>query len=174
MGYSCSDFTDSILDALKIDVPEESSDCPADQADLALAEIQKLQTLARLASPRPDAPAATAWARAKYRLVMVGLALGHMRQAREILRLAGAGNAADYAARALKSAEGAERHAKRLLGEAKAAEAAAESAARAAGWRRYTKDEKAAGFCPFQNSEGTQSDAPTWADLCAREGIAAS
>ena len=41
MSYSCTDFTDSILDALGIEVPEESWDSPSDQADLALAEIDR-------------------------------------------------------------------------------------------------------------------------------------
>jgi hypothetical protein len=42
MTYSCSDFTDSILEALDIDVPDESADSPSDQADLALEEIDRL------------------------------------------------------------------------------------------------------------------------------------
>ena len=45
MSYSCTDFTDSVLDALKINVPEESEDSPSDQADLALEEIQRLQRI---------------------------------------------------------------------------------------------------------------------------------
>lgn len=44
MTYSCSDFVDTILDALKIDVPEESQDVPSDQADLVLAAIEQLRT----------------------------------------------------------------------------------------------------------------------------------
>jgi len=47
MGYSCSDFTDSILDALGIVVPEESLDSPSDQADLALAEIERRELRTR-------------------------------------------------------------------------------------------------------------------------------
>lgn len=43
MSYSCSDFTDSILEALKITVPEEYRDSPQDQAALALCEIYRLQ-----------------------------------------------------------------------------------------------------------------------------------
>lgn len=43
MSYSCSDFTDSILDALKIEVPDELADSPSDQADLALEEIGRLE-----------------------------------------------------------------------------------------------------------------------------------
>lgn len=38
-------------------------------------------------------------------------ALGHLREARDLLRLAGAGKAADYVARSMKSADGAYRHA---------------------------------------------------------------
>lgn len=47
MGYSCSDFTDSILDALGIVVPDEDCDDPSAQADLALAEITRLQEIER-------------------------------------------------------------------------------------------------------------------------------
>ena len=43
MSYSCSDFVDSILDALGIGVPEENRDSPSAQADLALAKIAALQ-----------------------------------------------------------------------------------------------------------------------------------
>jgi hypothetical protein len=53
MTYSCTDFTDSILDALKLDRamvdhdkkhPEDDVfDNPSIQADLALAEIDRLQ-----------------------------------------------------------------------------------------------------------------------------------
>jgi hypothetical protein len=50
MSYSCSDFTDTILDALGIDVPEEDYDNPSAQADLALAEIERLR--AAVPSPR--------------------------------------------------------------------------------------------------------------------------
>jgi hypothetical protein len=49
MTYSCSDFTDSILDALKIEVPEEHYDNPSKQADLALAEIERLEEAKRVA-----------------------------------------------------------------------------------------------------------------------------
>lgn len=49
MTYSCTDFADSILDALHITVPDEDSDNPSAQADLALAEIERLQRLARVA-----------------------------------------------------------------------------------------------------------------------------
>jgi len=45
MSYSCADFTDSILEALSVDVPDESRDSPSDQADLALAEIERLQRI---------------------------------------------------------------------------------------------------------------------------------
>ena len=43
MTYSCTDFTDTILDALNINVPEESYDSPEDQADLALEEIERMR-----------------------------------------------------------------------------------------------------------------------------------
>lgn len=44
MTYTCTDFTDTILDALDIEVPKESWDSPSDQADLALAEIERLKS----------------------------------------------------------------------------------------------------------------------------------
>lgn len=44
MAYSCTDFVDTILDALGIEVPEEAWDDPAAQADLALEAIEKLRT----------------------------------------------------------------------------------------------------------------------------------
>ena len=40
-----ADFTDSILEALSVDVLDESRDSPSDQADLALAEIERLQRI---------------------------------------------------------------------------------------------------------------------------------
>lgn len=43
MTYSCSDFADSIIEVLKVAVPQRSNDIPADQADLCLAEIRRLQ-----------------------------------------------------------------------------------------------------------------------------------
>jgi len=43
MSYSCSDFTDDILEALQITVPEKDYESPSAQADLALAEIERLQ-----------------------------------------------------------------------------------------------------------------------------------
>jgi len=43
--YSCTDFTDGILNALGIVVPEENWDDPEGQADLALAEITRLQAI---------------------------------------------------------------------------------------------------------------------------------
>lgn len=48
MSYSCCDFTDDILDALHVDVPEESCDSPSDQADLALAAITRLDECKKL------------------------------------------------------------------------------------------------------------------------------
>jgi len=43
MSYSCVDFTDDVLNALKIEVPEKDRDNPSGQADLAMAEIERLQ-----------------------------------------------------------------------------------------------------------------------------------
>jgi hypothetical protein len=44
MSYSCSDFTDSIIDALRVEIPDESNDSPSDQADICLAKIDRLQS----------------------------------------------------------------------------------------------------------------------------------
>lgn len=49
MTYRCSDFADSILDALAIVVPEDAQDDPSAQADLALASIDKRVKRARIA-----------------------------------------------------------------------------------------------------------------------------
>lgn len=43
MTYSCTDFVDTILDALKIVVPEEAQDDPSAQAALALDAIAGLK-----------------------------------------------------------------------------------------------------------------------------------
>lgn len=43
MTYSCCDFTDDVLNALEINVPVAFCDSPSDQADLAIAEIERLQ-----------------------------------------------------------------------------------------------------------------------------------
>lgn len=51
MSYSCTDFTDDILDALGIVVPDESLECPDDQAALALAEINRMKQLIEDRSP---------------------------------------------------------------------------------------------------------------------------
>ncbi|WP_316196648.1 hypothetical protein [Bradyrhizobium sp. SZCCHNS3053] len=48
MTYSCTDFTDDILDALGIQVPQQFNDSPSDQADLALAEIERLQSIEKV------------------------------------------------------------------------------------------------------------------------------
>jgi hypothetical protein len=104
MTYSCSDFTDSIMDALKIDVPEELYDDPSKQADLAMAEIERLQ--------KSDEILKTLQSEASSPLGHIKVAIAFARTARSHLRRANANNAAAYMARALKSAEGAERHAR--------------------------------------------------------------
>ncbi len=43
MTYSCTDFTDTILDALEIELEPDEYDNPGAQADLAVAEIERLQ-----------------------------------------------------------------------------------------------------------------------------------
>lgn len=55
MSYSCTDFTDTILDALGIEVPEVSWDSPSDQADAALAVIEALMALPGAAAVAAEA-----------------------------------------------------------------------------------------------------------------------
>lgn len=50
------------------------------------------------------------------RLLLIRAAINNMRVARDSLRLANASKAADYVSRALKSVEGAERHAINRIG----------------------------------------------------------
>ncbi len=45
MTYSCVDFTDDILKALNIEVPERSWDNPYDQANLSLGAIYRLKAI---------------------------------------------------------------------------------------------------------------------------------
>lgn len=48
MTYSCTDFTESVLNALNIIVPDEAMDNPEAQADLALGEIDRMDNAANL------------------------------------------------------------------------------------------------------------------------------
>lgn len=50
MTYSCSDFTDDIINSLNLVIPDESDDNPSDQADLAMAEIERLQAVDKVAA----------------------------------------------------------------------------------------------------------------------------
>lgn len=43
MSYTCPDFVDSIIAALGVTIPDEHRENPAGQADICLAEIQRLQ-----------------------------------------------------------------------------------------------------------------------------------
>lgn len=58
MSYSCSDFTDTVLDVPGITVPDDMRDSPSDQADLAIAEITRLQAAATASAAAPDMLAA--------------------------------------------------------------------------------------------------------------------
>lgn len=49
MSYSCSDFVDSILLSLKIDLTDDEKDDPAAQATKALAAIADLEKRTRIA-----------------------------------------------------------------------------------------------------------------------------
>ncbi|MGR4927302.1 hypothetical protein ACIPUD_10895 [Bradyrhizobium sp. CAR08] len=57
MTYSCSDFTDDIIGALDVTIPDSADDSPSDQADICMAEIGRLQ-VARvvLSAVRADNP----------------------------------------------------------------------------------------------------------------------
>lgn len=99
MSYSCSDFTDSILDALAIELDPADYDSPSAQADLALAEITRLQAIARLTrEPATDAE-------------RVRQAIEHLKRARDLLKTAGATRTVERVRLAITSAGGAERHA---------------------------------------------------------------
>lgn len=106
MTYSCCDFTDDILNALNVDVPDRDCDNPSAQADLALAEIDNLQKRSAMLALLEDTH--------RTKADNIKLAIMLIRSAREHLRVAGADKAADYVQRALKSVEGAQRHARGL------------------------------------------------------------
>ncbi|MCK1577823.1 hypothetical protein IVB09_41275 [Bradyrhizobium sp. 174] len=44
MTYSCTDFTDDIIGALDVTIPDSADDSPSDQADICMAEIGRLQS----------------------------------------------------------------------------------------------------------------------------------
>jgi hypothetical protein len=46
MTYSCTDFADSIINALGVEIPDESNDSPSDQADMCLDVINAMKDLA--------------------------------------------------------------------------------------------------------------------------------
>jgi hypothetical protein len=108
-------------------------------------------------------------------LTLVLSAIDHLTAARDHLRAAGCNNAADYVARALKSAHGAKNHARRRF--AASPEGQAERAARALGWERggdfggFIFD--AAEFGTWK-AAASADDAPTyetWRECCEMEGI---
>jgi rhodanese-related sulfurtransferase len=43
MTYSCTDMADDLLNALNVTIPDEADDNPSMQADIAMAEIERLQ-----------------------------------------------------------------------------------------------------------------------------------
>lgn len=47
MTYSCSDFADTIIDALGVVCDDDMRDSPSDQADACLAEIARLKNAVR-------------------------------------------------------------------------------------------------------------------------------
>lgn len=95
MTYSCSDFTDSILNALGIDVPDESADSPSDQADLALAAIAALKVRGNVTVARHDA--------SRLMLAALQLAMPHLGMA----KARGEGVAFIAAHKAMKAAQAA-------------------------------------------------------------------
>lgn len=107
MTYSCSDFTDSILGALGIEVPEASQDSPADQAALALAEIERLQKIEAHFNLLNTAPASP--------VERARLALRLLQTARSHLITVGASRTVDRVRLAISSAKGAVRHAEHRL-----------------------------------------------------------
>ena len=42
MSYTCTDFTDDILEMLDVEIPGEAQDDPSVQADIAMAAIAQL------------------------------------------------------------------------------------------------------------------------------------
>jgi hypothetical protein len=53
MTYSCTDMADDLLNALNVTIPDEADDNPSMQADIAMAEIERLQRIETAALERP-------------------------------------------------------------------------------------------------------------------------
>jgi hypothetical protein len=106
MSYGPLEFLESIIDALNINPPGTGEYDPSECADLALAEITRLQRRDEQLKAHEKEPVT--------RQERIKLAAELVKMARNHLRAAGAHNAADYVARALKSVEGAQRHARGL------------------------------------------------------------
>src|SRR6266702_403910 len=106
MSYSCSDFFDDIEAALGVEDPDDDGlgDNVSKIGDLCLAEIERLQ--------KRDAQLFLLEDPNRSNADNIKLAAQLMRTARGHLRAAGAAKAAAYVQRALKSVEGAERHAR--------------------------------------------------------------
>lgn len=86
MSYSCTDFVDTILEALQVNVPDEDNDSPSAQADLALKKIKQCRNLLADAAASFDVQAATArqWAKTRDREANLGLAAEYKRHAKVI------------------------------------------------------------------------------------------
>ena len=108
MTYSCCDFFDDICAAL--DAHDTNDDGIEDNVstmgDICLKEIDRLR--------RRDEALKVLSGPANTRLERVHAARVYCALARDLLREAGADHAANYVARALKSVDGAERHARNL------------------------------------------------------------
>jgi chemotaxis regulatin CheY-phosphate phosphatase CheZ len=98
------EFVEDVMDALKITPPGTGEYDAAECADLALKEIERLQERAERFSLEDFLP--------NTKLDKIKFAARLIKKARNNLREAGARMAAKAAARALKSVEGAERHAR--------------------------------------------------------------
>lgn len=97
MTYSCSDFTDDILNALGVNVPDEWADEPGEQANLALGEIERLRTLANQGTKDES------------KEHKATRALIHLKAALALLDAAGSTRTAERVRAAISSAKGAVR-----------------------------------------------------------------
>ena len=104
MAYGNTEFLEDIIDALNI-TPSSTGEYDVQECgNKAVAEIERLQRSEQRLGLLEKEP--------ETRLDRIRLAADLVKTARNHLRIAGANNAADYVARALKSVEGAHRHAR--------------------------------------------------------------
>lgn len=109
MSSSPWDFVENILDALHLTAPGTGAYDVGECEILAIAEIDRLQMRDKFLAALEKEQEKT-----MTRVERIKLAADLVRAARSHLRSAGANKAADYVARALKSVEGAQQHARGL------------------------------------------------------------